>query len=343
MEIESLGATLEARTSRDWAHFYTVVSRRYLDKALDVVADVVSHPKFRQEDIEHERLVILDEIARKESDPFSVLSDKLFQTAYTAHPYRLPVEGTRKTVMDMNREKITEYYSRLYVPGNMTLVIVGDVTHADAVAAARKAFADLAKKPLVVPATPNEPERTHKATLKENRNTKQCYVGVAFVGPSVKDRPDVFAMDILLAHLGIGYQSWLSTELKDTQKLASQVTGDYLTQRDSALVILAAATDPSKSKDVEKAILAKIESVQTGGITPAELQRAKRWILGTYAFDTETFSGRATNIGFYNTIGSGEVAASYSKSIADVTLQDISNAAKKYLDPTMAVVVEVGP
>lgn len=343
MEIESLGALLEARTSRDWAHYFTVVSTRYTDKALDVVSDVASHPKFRIEDIEHERAVILDEIARSDSDPFSVLSDKLFATAYTVHPYRLPVAGTRKSVMDMTREQIVDYYNSLYVPENMTLVLAGDITPADSLAAAKKAFSELKKRPLTLPQTPKEPERTKESRDTVKRNTKQTYVGVAFVGPSIKDRPDVFAMDVLVAHLGIGYQSWLSTELKDTKKLASQVQGEYLTQRDSALIILAAATEPTKAKAAEAEILAKMQSLRTTGVSEAELQRAKRWILGTNAFDVETFAGRATNMGFYCIIGAGDVAADYAKCVREVTAQNVLDAAKKYLDPAKAVVVEVGP
>lgn len=343
MEIESLGSSLEARTSRDWAHFYTVVARRYLDKALDVIADVVTHPKFLQSDIDHERAVILDEIARKESDPFKVLNDKLYAAGYKTHPYRLPVEGTRDSVQKMTREKIVDYYGRLYVPENITVVLAGDVTADDGTQAVRKAFEGFAKKPLAAPQIPVEPTRTAKSRIVVKKNTKLDYVGIAFPAPSVKDRPDVFAMDVLLAHLGIGYQSWLSTDLKDTRKLAVDVSSDYLTQRDPSLVVLAAACEPVKSDAVEAAILAKTAALREKPIRDFELERAKRWVLGTNAFDIETFSGRATNIGFYYTIGAPELAESYGKSIEAVTADDVMAAAKKYLDPDKSVIVVLGP
>lgn len=342
LEIESLGAGAEARTSRDSAHFYTVVARRYLDKALGILSDAVMHPLFRPQDVEHERRVILDEIARKESGPWAVLQDRVFRAAYTVHPYKLPVEGTRDSVTKITQDQIVDQYNRLYTPGNMAVVLVGDVTPADGAAAVGKAFAGFEKKPLQRASPPSEPTRSEQVREIVKRDTRLSYLAVAFAAPSVKDRPDVYAMDVLLSHLGIGYQSWLATELRDRQKLAVDVSSEFITQRYPSLAILSVATEPGKVVAAEEAILAKVAELRASLISDADLARAKRSLEGGYAFDVETFQGRASTLGFYEMIDGFEFAATYIQNIRKMTAQDIQALARKYIDPDRAVVVVLG-
>lgn len=343
MEIESVGASAEARTSRDWAHFYTVAARRYLDKSLDILADAVMHPLFLEGDIEHERRVILDEIARKESDPWAVLRDHVFATAYTTHPYRLPIEGTRDSIQKITRDMIVGHYSKLYVPGNTAVVLVGDVTPKEASAAVRKAFTGFKNAPMPNLDLPKEPIRSEQSDGKVKKNTRLDYVAIAFPAPSVKDRPDVYAMDVLTSYLGAGYQSWMLTELRDADKLAVDASSDFLTQRDPSLMVLTAATEPSKAEKTKAAILAKIDELRTTPIDETDLARAKRSLEGGYAFDIETFQGYASTLGFYEAIDSFGFAGSYIQNIRKVTAGDITALAQKYLDPNRAIVVILGP
>ncbi|MBI2842709.1 MAG: insulinase family protein [Armatimonadetes bacterium] len=342
MEIESLGASAEAKTSRDWAHVYTVVAGRYLEKALDILSDAIVHPAFRLEDVSHERQVIQDEIARRDSRPLDLLHAKVFSAAYTVHPYRLPAEGTPESVEKITRDVIVDYYKKYYVPENTCVVLVGDITPAEGTAAAQKAFADFKKAPVHQSETPKEPARTEPKREVIKKDTKLSYLAVAFLAPSVKDKPDFYAMDVLLSYLGIGYQSWLAVELQDRQKLALEVSSDFLTQRDPGLAILTITTLSSKLQKAEEAIFAKIGELRSKPLGEAELTRAKRSLLGAYAFDVETFIGRATTLGFYESMDSFETARTYQQSIMSVTAEDIIALAKKYLDPNRAVVVVLG-
>src|SRR5450759_935401 len=107
-EMESLGATLDAHTSFDFAHFSTTVSSRYLLKALDVFSDAVNDSQFRQADIDRERMVILDEITRKTANPTSVCHDLLAKQLYGDHPYSLPIEGTWNSVRQITRDEVLD-------------------------------------------------------------------------------------------------------------------------------------------------------------------------------------------------------------------------------------------
>jgi predicted Zn-dependent peptidase len=235
------------------------------------------------------------------------------------------------------------YRSGIYIPENMAVVLVGDVTAEEGTAAARRAFAGLEKKTVHRMAIPAEPEHTEQTRLVVKQDTRLSYIGIAFPAPSVKDRPDVHVMDVLMSYLGVGYQSWLTTELKNGKRLAVEASSDFLTQRDRGLAIIMISTEPAKAADAEEAVFAKIEELQSSRISEQDLARAKRSLEGGYAFDMETFSGKATTLGFYAAIDSFEFARTYIQNIRKVTADDVLALAKKYLDPDQSVVVTLGP
>ncbi len=343
MEIESLGATLEARTGRDWAHFYTVVASKYVNQTLEILSDVINNPTFRAEDIEHERKVILDEIARRMSNPTLVVTDLAFDAAYSGHPYGLPIEGTRDRIASITREQIVSHYKKLYVPSNMAVTLVGDVATPEAIAAVKGTFGSIEKKPPTSEPIRSEPLRNKQTRKVVKRNTRLTYITIAFPGPSVNDRPAVFAADVLASYLGVGYQSWLTGELRDNQKLAVNASCDFLTQRYPGLILINISAEPSKAEQAEAAVFSKIERLRSSPISSYELSRAVRSLIGNYAFDVETFSGRATNLGYYESIGRFDLARTYMNSIRSVTTDDVLATAKAFLDPSQAVVVVLGP
>ena len=343
LEMESVGATLDARTSRDWAHFDTTVSSRYLSKALDVLADAMTTAQFRHTDVQRERRVILDEIARKETAPFSVCKDLLAKELYGTHPYGLTVEGTRDSVKRVARQDILDYYRKYYVPGNMAVVLVGDIDKQRAAAEVGRAFQGAPSAP-----APKDPARPIAPVSGQvNKFVKGPfplhYLAIGFLGPPASDYADVCATDVMLSHVGFGYRSWMSHQLKDKMGLAVDVRADFLTQRDPGMVSLVAATTSANRDKVKGAIFARLASIRSEGISAGDLGVAKRSLLGQFAFQNETFGGRANAYGFYFAASDPAFAERYVDCVRSVTNEDIIRVAQKYLDPRRAVVMTVVP
>lgn len=343
LEMESIGATLNARTSKDWAQFNTVVSSRYLRQALDVLADAMTAARFRDQDIEQERRVILDEIAKKETNPIAVCKDYLARELYGSHPYSLPVEGTRESVLAISRQDIVDYYRKYYVPRNMAVVLVGDVDKERAVAEIGRAFQGLAGAPApkqsaseIAPIT-QQVNKTLKAPLDST-----C-VAVGFHGPPGADYKDVCAIDVLLAYLGFGYRSWMAEALKGKMALATEVSADFLTQRHPGAISLIVQTTDANVEKVKGAIFARIAAIRNEGLAESDLALAKRSLLGQYAFENETYGGMAASYGFYFAVSEPQFASKYVECVQSIRNEDIIRAAQKYLDPTRAVVLIIGP
>lgn len=341
-EMESLGATLDAHTSYDWAHYNTTISSRYLAKALDVLADVVSGPQFRDVDIEREKPVIMDEIARKQTDPMAVCRDLLRKEVYGDHPYSLTIEGTAESIKKITRQNLLEHHNRYYAAGNMAIVLVGDLDVQRAVEEVGKAFQRLPNKP--APNTESKaitpPESQVNKSIREP--FKMDYLAIGFLGPKAADETDICAMDVLLTNFGFGYRSWLADELKGKMGLAIDVDSEFLTQRDPGMVSIVAGVASQNVDKAKGAIFAQLAKLRSDGISPGELALAKRSLLGQYAFQNETYGGRANSRGFYFAVSQPEFAAKYVSCVQSVTNEDVVRVAEKYLDPAHAVVLAVG-
>ncbi len=343
LEMESMGATLDARTSRDWAHFDTTVSSRYLSKALDMLADAVTSAQFRHSSVERERRIILDEIARKQTDPFSVCKDLLAAELYGRHPYALPVEGTRESVDKIERQDILDYYDKHYVAGNMAVVLVGDFDTQKAAAEVARAFKHIRSTPAPVASARAIAPISTQVNKFVKRPYGLSYLAIGFLGPPASEYADVCAVDVMLSHIGFGYRSWMSTELEGKMGLATEARADFLTQREPGMMSLIAATTPANREKAKGAIFARLASIQSDGIPANELDLAKRSLLGQFAFQNETFGGRANAYGFYFAASDPAFTGGYIQCVQSVTNQDIVRVANKYLDADRAVVITVVP
>ena len=342
-EMESLGATLDAHTSRDWAHFNTTVSTRYLPKALDILADAVTNAQFPEQDIERERLVILDEIARKQTDAFGTAKDLLARELYGQHPYALPVEGSSKSVDGITRQMILDYYGKQYIPANMAVVLVGDVDSQQILTEVGKAFQSQAVTPAQQPIKVSISPISAQVNKSIPAPYKLVYLSIGFLGPAGSDYKDVCATDVLMTYFGFGYRSWMVDELKGSLGLAVDVSADFLTQRDAAMISIIAATKPELSDKAKDAIFSRLSQIRDAGIPSGSLDLAKRSLLGQFAFQNETFGGRANSCGFYFAVSDPAFSSEYINCVQSITNEDIMRVARKYMDPNSAVVLSIGP
>ncbi|MCS6829697.1 MAG: pitrilysin family protein [Armatimonadota bacterium] len=337
-DIEELGATLNATTSRDWMHLYTTVASRYWQDALDVIADAVQNSALRPEDVEREQMIILDELARAADDPVRDANQRLAELLFQRHPYRLPVAATRDSIIRIQREQVVEFYRKHYVPNNASLVIVGDVTEAEAFAAVERLFGKWQKRDTTEPEPQTEPppDSPRHAQFKVRRAFP--VLGIGFMAPSVKEVKEVCACDLLLALLG--RRDGLLTRLLVGQGVATRVTTEFLTQRYPGIFsIVVELPEGGNPQQVEAMVVGALQQLAKTPVAEADLARAKREIVGEYLFGLETTEGQASTLGFYEMIDTYQFALDYEKNVLAVTPEDIRRAVEKYLNPDRRVVV----
>src|SRR6476661_7256721 len=125
-EVEAAGGEINAWTSFDQTVYHLVLASRFFDTGLDILADALQNSSFDPVELERELKVVLEEVKQGEDNPARVATQALFSTAYARHPYRRPVIGYEKTVAQVTRKRLLDFFQRWYLPNNMTLVVVGD-------------------------------------------------------------------------------------------------------------------------------------------------------------------------------------------------------------------------
>jgi predicted Zn-dependent peptidase len=341
--IEDLGGNLDAATSYDWAHFYVTIAAEDAGKALAVLSDAVMHASLRQKDMDTERQVILDERARELSSPDQRTLEAADALCFPGHPYGRPLLGTLANITAMTRETVVDFYKAYYVPGDTTLVIAGNISPEGGLALAREYFGVWPAHAAPPDKTPSEQPQTERRIRTLYGGTSQGYLTLAFHAPSVADTPDAWVMDVLLTWLGQGGVNHLQEDLKKKDKLVTNISSNYLTQRDPGLLTITASFAPGTQDQVTSALLAEIDGLRQNTLSPEDVNAAKHALLASYLFDAETDSGRADALGFYNTIDTYKYDTEYIDHILSVTPQQIQQAAQTYLDPRAYTLVTLLP
>jgi predicted Zn-dependent peptidase len=129
LELEERGGSLDAYTSRDTTAYQARVLDADLPRALDVLTDLVRRPALRQEDLDLERNVILEEINTVQDTPDDLVFDLTAEALWPEHPYGYSILGTRETVEGLSAEHLRRRHTQAYFPGNCVIAAAGNVTH----------------------------------------------------------------------------------------------------------------------------------------------------------------------------------------------------------------------
>jgi len=172
--VDSIGGNLDAFTAKELVCFNTKVLDQHLSLAFDVLADLVLHPLFRDEDIEKEKGVILEEIKMEADSPDYLVHEIFSSNFWKDHPLGKPILGTRETVKRFDRGMIHSYYASMYGPGNMIVTAAGNLTHGRLVDLVREHFETL---PPGQPLPPDNVPSTHaRIALRNKKALEQVHM-----------------------------------------------------------------------------------------------------------------------------------------------------------------------
>src|SRR5580700_1254852 len=127
--VDSVGGNLDAFTAKEQVCFNTKVLDQHLPLAFDVLADLVLHPLFREEDIDKEKGVILEEIKMEADSPDYLVHEIFSSNFWKDHPLGKPILGTPQHVKRFDHNMIRGYYDSVYEPSNLVVTAAGNLTH----------------------------------------------------------------------------------------------------------------------------------------------------------------------------------------------------------------------
>jgi len=329
-EVHGLGGYLNGFTSWEHTCFWMIVPTRYMEKGLDILSDALLNPLFDKEELEKERKVILEEIRMGKDLPEHYALEKLLETSFQRHLYRIPIIGYDKTIRDMPRQDLIDFHRDYYTAPNLFLSIAGGIDEEKTIRLVEKIFRDLPGKSAPIPVPPKEKSQTGFREKTYHGDILTGFVMLGYHIPEILSR-DFYSCEILSAVLGQGQTSRLPLKLREESRLVLKVLAGSITSKDPGLLLVEAILLPEKLEAAKSAIFQEIERLQQEEITPLELEKAKNQLASQYLFQLETCEGMAQNLGFYHSMGDYREAERYLAGLEKVGIKQVKQAAQKYL------------
>src|ERR1039457_1249123 len=291
--VDSIGGNLDAFTAKELVCFNTKVLDQHLSQAFDVLADLVLHPMFREEDIEKEKGVILEEIKMEEDSPDYLVHEIFSSNFWKDHPLGKPILGTPQSVKRFDRGMIHAYYEAIYAPANLLVTAAGNLTHDRLVALVRGHFETL---PPRQPLAPDTIPATHaRIALRNKKALEQVHLCLGVPSYPLPHH-ERFACYVLNTLLGGGMSSRLFQNIRERQGLAYAVFSELSPYRDTCCLSIDAGTSLASTPKVVDAILKEFRDIKEQPVPAEELRRAKDHLKGSLMLGLESTSSRMSNL-----------------------------------------------
>lgn len=342
-EVESSGGHINAFTTSDHTVYHIVLAGRHFSTGLDILADALRHSTFDAAELDRELKVVLEEWKRSEDMPVSRGYTELFRRAFRAHPYGRPVIGFRETIEALDRERVLGFFHRWYVPNNVVLVVVGDVSPELVRRQVTAALADWAPAALPPRTRPVEPPQRALVTTAIDMPVQEHHLLLGFRVPAAHD-PDAVPLDLLAYILAGGESTRLVTILEAQKELANSVSAFAYTPQDPGLFVLLASLERKKIAAATREIVTNLVRIRTEPVSRGELMRARGNLESEFVYRKETMQGQARLLGYSQCVfADPNYEHRYLGELATATREDVQRVAAAYLRPENLVSVLVGP
>lgn len=331
--IEQLGGSCNAYTSTDHTLYHVEMLAKYWKTGMQFLNDIVINSVFPKDELERERKVILQEIARSKDNPMHVFWDRLGETIYARQAIGRTILGPVKNIKSFTRKDLIAYTKMYYVPNNMIVSISGNVSHWKAVRFVKKLFGHLKSKKV---------KETVKADFIPQSKVfeeifDQSLVGVVYNGPSRTD-DDYNIYSIFERVLDGGMSCRLFQEVREKNGLCYSTASINDMLKDSGFIGAYAGV---KEQNVNKAleVMEQVLNSMKTDISDEELQKAKN--LATYqyacAMDSCSTMMRMNATSYMYTEKPANVKKKI-KRLEAVTKEEVFEFAKKYITNDKAMI-----
>ena len=295
--IEGVGGEFNAFTDRTHTGYWVKAPSKYLSLVLDVLSDMVQNPLLKEEEIERERQVIIEEINMYEDLPQYKVIREFVRLVYGDHPLGRPILGPKENILRFKREDFISYLEKLYGPSNAWLVLAGGLG-GEVESIVEEKLSGWRKKDV---------DRTFRKFASKQKNTnvkiikkdvQQAHLVVGMEGISMFDE-ERYALSVAEAILGGGMASRLFWQLRERRGWCYYVSTSASFYEETGLFYSRAGIVTSKQnvEEAVKIIVSEYEKIANGDFSDKELARAKEYIKGGYLLSLEDSYNLASSLG----------------------------------------------
>ena len=336
-EVKSVGGVSNASTGFDFTHYFIKSSSENLGTSLSLFAELMQNLNLKDEEFQPERDVVAEERRwRTDNNPLGYLYFRLFNYAYTYHPYHWTPIGFMNDIQTWSIEDIRNFHETYYQPSNAMLLVTGDIDPETAFAEAERAFGGIKNHREIPKFTFVEPKPDGPERIVIHKESEVEMIAIVFHIPDFRD-PDQPALSAISEMLSAGRSSRLYEELVDKKQLVNQIYAYNMENTDPGLFIFLASCNPGvKAEEAEKALIGQIDRMRNEPVSAEELEKVKVNTRADFIFSLESSASVANLFGSYLARGDLSPLESYEANINALTVEEIQRVARKYFDFSVA-------
>ena len=334
-EVDYLGASINAHTTKEETVFYINALTEFLGKSVDILFDIVTNSLIPDDELKKEKDVIIEEIKMYEDSP----DDLVFELNYAdciEGQYGKAIIGTESSVRSFTSEMIKKYYNERYTKDNIVIVVSGNFQKNEIIEKIDEYFSKLNDKK--VDRRKNIGFKFKSGENNYEKDINQVNICISYEGQPY-DSSDKIYTDILANVMGGSMSSRLFQEIREKKGLAYSVYTYNQYYKEGGVVTTYIGTNKESYKEAVDITLNEFEKMRKEGITETELQKAKNKYLSKIAFSMENPRSRMSIIGNYFT-RKGEIINidKLKKEVQDIKLKKINEFLKnQYSDKNITI------
>lgn len=340
-QMEAAGADNNASTWLDFTQYQEAFPKDQLSKIIKLEANRMHRLVLGQAELDTEKDVVLSERRfRVDDDIDGKVDELLWSTAFQRHSYKIPTIGLEEDIKGFTLEDLMDFYRAYYSPKNAALILVGDFSMRSALAMIQDAYGPIPSSPIPIEQTWPEPPQVEERVRTIDLASSADRLAIGYKGPALGD-DDHVAMSLLMEALIGGAASRLPKRLVRKESLVSDIRGAVGPHKDPSLIeFSAAAREGIRAETILSAIDEELDRVLAEPLSSGELARARSRTKLALLSGLETADGKASTIGFYETI-LGKPAASLERlaRLAQLDSADLLRVGRRYLTKNSRSVV----
>ncbi|MGH9258098.1 MAG: M16 family metallopeptidase [Vicinamibacterales bacterium] len=341
-EIDFIGGALGAGSGSDLTFVNVIVMKDSFDVGMNLLSDVVRNPAFAAEEIERQKQQAISSLQVSGNDPAYVANVLFERLVYGFHPYGLPNSGTPETLAAITRADLQEYHRRYFVPNNMILAVVGDVTGDEAFAAAERVFGGWPRADVPAVKVTDPPQPTRRIVVVDKPDAVQTEIRIGQLAIPRK-HADYMAFDLAVKILGGEGANRLHRVLRSERGLTYGAQADTEARKQSGHFVAETNTRTETTGETLRLAVDEVSRLQRERVFERELSDAQAYLAGSFPLTIETPNDIATqvlNVLFYEL--PVEEIGTFRERVQAVTPDDIQRVARQYVRTDRLSIVLVG-
>ena len=293
-DIDNLGGQINAFTNKECTCYYIHLLDEHINVGIDVLSDMILNSTFNEKDINRERFVILEELKMYEDSLEDLSYDLLLENIYPDNGLGMNILGNRKTIKNITKKQIMNYFNKYYVPNNAVISICGNFKFDELVKELEDKFGEWETKEVC---TEVEEAKFHSCVVKKNKDSEQVNMAINLKAIPEENEEGSYALAVVNNIFGGSTSSRLFQHIREEKGLAYSIYSSQTLYKKCGELGIFVSTSEEYLEEVYECIINEIKNIREGYVTEEEIKESKEQLKGNYILSLEGIESKMLSMG----------------------------------------------